>query len=35
MINNLWKYFFKKAGCTPESIWEVEKLLNARVNRIN
>ena len=35
MINNLWKYFFKKAGFTPDSIWEVEKLLNAQVNRIN
>ena len=35
MINNLWKYFFKKAGFTPDSIWEVEKLLNDQVNRIN
>ena len=35
MVNNLWKYFFKKAGYSPDSIWEVEKLLSAQVNRIN
>jgi hypothetical protein len=27
--------FFKKAGCTPDSIWEVEQLLMKQVNRIN
>jgi len=32
MINNFWKFFFKKAGSQPESIAEIEKLLFMQVN---
>jgi hypothetical protein len=32
MVNNLWKYFFKRAGFQPETIAEVEKILWLQVN---
>lgn len=32
MVNNLWKFFFKKAGCEPTTIAEIEKLLWMQVN---
>ena len=35
MINGLWKWFFVKAECTPESIDEVERWLVARVNQFD
>ena len=31
----IWKYFFKTAGCTPESIAEVERKLIAEVNQFD
>jgi len=33
MIDILWKLLFKKAGCTPDSIAEVERIIVAEVNR--
>jgi hypothetical protein len=35
MLDILWKLLFKKAGCTPESIAEVERMLVAEVNRFD
>jgi hypothetical protein len=29
MIDILWKFLFKKAGCTPDSIAEVERIIVA------
>ena len=33
MIDILWKLLFKKAGCTGESIAEIERQITAYVNR--
>jgi|DEB0MinimDraft_4_1074332.scaffolds.fasta_scaffold85267_1 hypothetical protein len=33
MIDILWKLLFKKAGCTAESIAEIERQITADVNR--
>lgn len=29
---HIWKYFFKKSGCTADSIAEIEKIINSKVN---
>ena len=29
----IWKYFFKTAGCKPESIAEVERMIQADINQ--
>jgi len=34
-MTELWKYFFKTAKCSPESIAEVERLLVAKVNQFD
>lgn len=32
---NLWKFFFSTAGCKPESIAEVERMLIKEVNQFD
>jgi len=32
MINNFWKFFFKKANNQPETIAEIERLLFMQIN---
>ena len=32
-MTSLWKYFFRTAKCTPESIAEVERILVKEVNQ--
>jgi len=32
---NLWKFFFKTAGCTPSSIAEVERMLVKEINQFD
>jgi len=34
-MTELWKYFFKTAKCSSESIAEVERLLVAKVNQFD
>lgn len=34
-MSSLWKFFFKTAGCKPESIAEVERMLIAEINQFD
>ena len=34
-MTNLWKLFWKTAGCKPESIAEVERMLIAEINQFD
>ena len=35
MVSNLWKFFFRIAGCKPESIAEVERMLAKEINQFD
>ena len=34
-MTSLWKLFFRTAGCTPESIAEVERMIQAEINQFD
>lgn len=34
-MTSIWKFLFKKAGCTADSIAEIERQINADINRFD
>jgi len=34
-MTNIWKFFWRKAGYQPETIAEVERMLNEQINKFD